>query len=60
MKQAVGKLRPVFSKEQQAEQKQFTEDLKNGTAKIAFEGTFKEGMDFLDDTGRLVNACIRT
>ena len=33
--------------------------LKNGTAKIAFEGTFKEGMDFLDDTGRLVNACIR-
>ncbi len=60
MKQVVGKLRIVFSKEQLAEQKQFTEDLKNGTAKIAFEGTFKEGMDFLEETGRLVDTCIHT
>ena len=48
----------VFTKEQLAEQKQFKIDLQNGDAKIAFAGTFDEGIDFLKKTGELVDACI--
>ncbi len=50
----------VFSKEQLDEQKQFKEDLQNGSVKIAFEGTFEEGMDFLEETEKLVDTCIHT
>ena len=38
----------VFTKEQLAEQKQFKTDLQNGNVKIAFEGTFDEGIEFLN------------
>lgn len=48
----------VFTKEQLAEQKQFKTDLQNGNAKIAFEGTFDEGIEFLKETGQFVDACI--
>ena len=48
----------VFTKEQIAEQKQFKNDLENGNAKIAFEGTFKDGIEFLKETGKLVDTCI--
>lgn len=47
--------RYVFSREQIEEQKQFVKDLKAGRANIVFEGTFKEGISFLKDTGDLVD-----
>ncbi len=45
-----------FTKEQIAEQAKFRNDLKNGNAKFAFSGTFKDGIDFLKVTGKLVDA----
>lgn len=51
MKQVVSVASAVFSEVQMIEQKQFKKDLQNGSVKIAFEGTFKEGIDFLTDTG---------
>ena len=50
--------KPVFTKEQLAEQKLFKTDLQNGNAKIAFEGTFDEGIKYLKATGQFVDACI--
>ena len=60
MKQVICVAQAVFTEEQLAEQKQFETDLENGNAKIAFEGTFEEGMRFLRETGKLVDACINT
>ncbi len=60
MEQLVYVAQAVFTKEQLAEQQLFKTDLENGNAKIAFKGTFEEGIRFLKDTGKLVDACINT
>ena len=60
MQQQTRTINAVFSEEQIKEQKQFLEELGNDTANIAFEGTFAEGMDYLQETGKLVDACIHS
>ena len=58
MEQVICVAQAIFTEEQLAEQEQFKTDLENGNAKIAFEGTFDEGIQFLKETGKLVDACI--
>ena len=53
----IKRARPRFTKEQIEERKQFQNALQNGKANIVFTGTFDEGVSFLDDTGKLVDAC---
>lgn len=48
--------KPKFSKEQLVEIAQFERDLKAGKVNIIFTGTFEEGMQFLKDTGDVVDA----
>jgi len=60
MEQVICVAQAIFTEEQLAEQKQFKTDLENGNAKIAFEGTFEDGIQFLVGTGKLVDACIST
>ena len=45
-----------FFKEQLAEIAQFERDLKLGKINIIFTGTFEEGIQFLKDTGDVVDA----
>ena len=58
MEQVICVAQAIFTEEQLAEQRQFKTDLENGNAKIAFEGTFEEGIRFLVETGKLVDTCI--
>jgi len=60
MEQVICVAQAIFTEEQLAEQKEFETDLENGNAKIAFKGTFEEGIKFLVETGKLVDACINT
>ena len=60
MIQSATTITAVFSEEQLNEQKQFREALQNGSAKIVFEGSFKDGIDFLQETEKLVDTCIHS
>lgn len=51
-------IRYVFTPEQIAERKQFNNDLENGKADIAFEGTRLEAKAFLDGVNQLVEGSI--
>lgn len=49
-------LKQLVTKEEMREIKQFEKDLKAGKVDFAFTGTFAEGIQFLKDTGEVVDA----
>ena len=55
MEQKIRVIEKVFTKEQLMEQKEFNIARSEGRTNIIFEGTFDEGIKFLDDTAKLVN-----